>query len=196
MACNTPKKSKEEKVKEILAMKNTTPKSFHNPQAVEYMQKPSVIEFSRTLTDRAFSSKHGRPMAFSSVEQLESDFKEFMELCYKTSTTPTIVAMALWLDCNRDTIYAHASDSNSPFSETCKKMIEVCHQSLENRAVDGKTNAVLYMFLGKNYFGMKDDKNITVTPASQSDIPADTMGAIQKQLEQENIPNADYTEKK
>lgn len=186
--------TKEEKVKEILATKKTGPKSFNNKDAVEYMRRPNVIKFNRTLTDRAFAKN--KPVAFSSVEQVTNDFKEFMELCYETSTTPTVTAMALWLGCDRDTIYYHANNSNSLYFGVCKNMIDVCHQSLENRAVDGKTNAVLYMFLGKNYFGMKDDKNITVTPASQSDIPADTMGAIQKQLEQENIPNADYTEKK
>ena len=58
-------------------------------------------------------------------------------------------------------------------------------------------NSVLYMFLGKNYFGLKDDKNITVTPATSDSLTnsQETMDAIQKQIEEENIPNAEFKEK-
>ena len=49
--------------------------------------------------------------------------------------------------------------------------------------------------MGKNYFGLKDDKNITVTPSQNSTINTQsTMDAIQKQLEEETTPNADYEE--
>ena len=71
----------------------------------------------------------------------------------------------------------------------------MCHVSLENRAIGNGMNSVLYMFLGKNYFGLKDDKNITVTPANNDSVNAkETMDAIQKQIEEENIPNAEYVE--
>lgn len=71
----------------------------------------------------------------------------------------------------------------------------MCHIALENRAIGNGMNSVLYMFLGKNYFGLKDDKNITVTPAtSNSTNSQETMDAIQKQIEEENVPNADYQE--
>lgn len=71
----------------------------------------------------------------------------------------------------------------------------MCHVALENRAIGNGMNSVLYMFLGKNYFGLKDDKNITVTPAtSNSTNSQETMDAIQKQIEEENVPNADYQE--
>ena len=118
-----------------------------------------------------------------------------MSLCYETNTVPTITAVALWLGCNRDTIYAHANNSSSPFSDTCKKIINLCHISMENGAVAGKINSVLYMFLSKNYFGLKDDKNITVTPATDSVNTPATMEALQKQLNEENVMNAEYEEK-
>ena len=72
----------------------------------------------------------------------------------------------------------------------------MCHVSLENRAIGNGMNSVLYMFLGKNYFGLKDDKNITVTPATSDSLTnsQETMDAIQKQIEEENIPNAKFTE--
>jgi hypothetical protein len=75
--------------------------------------------------------------------------------------------------------------------------LTICHSFLENGTIDGKINPVTFIFLGKNYFGLKDDKNITVTPTSdKSQINTqETMSAIQKQIEEESVPNADYVEK-
>ena len=160
------------------------------------MSDPNVKEFMMEMNDRAFGKKNrGRPYAFSSLEQLDKDLDDYIDLCSRTNTTPTVASVALWLDCDRDTIYAHAGNSNSIFSGTCKRIINMCHIALENRAIGNGMNSVLYMFLGKNYFGLKDDKNITVTPAtSNSTNSQETMDAIQKQIEEENIPNADYQE--
>ena len=78
-----------------------------------------------------------------------------------------------------------------------KNVINVCHTSLENGAVDGKVNSVVYIFMGKNYFSLTDNKDITISANSDKQIvnSRETMDAIQKQLEEETIPNADYQEK-
>ena len=187
----------EEKEKRFMSCVNTSPKSINSKNKNSYMSDPNVKEFMKEMNDRCFGKKSkGRPMSFSSLEQLESDLDDYIDLCRRTDTTPTVASVALWLDCNRDTIYAHASNSNSIYSDTCKKIINMCHVSLENRAIGNGMNSVLYMFLGKNYFGLKDDKNITVTPANNDSVNAkETMDAIQKQIEEENIPNAEYVER-
>lgn len=187
----------EEKEKRFMATVNRSPKSINSPNKTSYMQDPSVKEFMEEMNERAFGkSRIGRPMAFSSLEQLENDVDEYIDLCRRTNTTPTVASISLWLDCDKDTIYAHASNPNSPFSVTCKRIINMCHVALENRAIGNGMNSVLYMFLGKNYFGLKDDKNITVTPATTTMANSqETMDAIQKQIEEENIPNADFHEK-
>ena len=42
---------------------------------------------------------------------------------------------------------------------------------------------------------MRDDKNITVTPTNNQTVNStETMEAIQKQIEEENVPNADIKE--
>ena len=189
------KETYEEKKERFMQTTNRSSNSVNNGKSQGYMSDPNTIKFMDTIVNKSFN-KTGRPYAFESVEQLESDMNEFMKLCYETSTIPTITAIALWLHCDRDTIYAHSNNPNSPFSDTCKKIINLCHLSMENGAVGGKVNAVLYMFLSKNYFGLKDDKNITITPTTNQDIntPA-TMEALQKQIAEENIPNAEYVEK-
>ena len=185
----------EEKRERFMQTTNRSEKSFNNKKSQEYMSDPNTVKFMDTMVKRSFSPQ-GRHYAFESVEVLEKDMNDFLKLCYETNTIPTITAAALWLGCDRDTIYAHSNNSNSPFSDTCKKIISLCHLSMENGAVGGKVNAVLYMFLSKNYFGLKDDKNIVLTPIQNNDIstPA-TMDALQKQIEEETIEEAKYNER-
>ena len=53
------------------------------------------------------------------------------------------------------------------------------------------------MFLGKNYFGLKDDKNITVSAQQGSDVNSqETAEALRKQLEEETTPNAEVISEK
>lgn len=187
----------EEKEKRFMSCVNTSPKSINSKNKNSYMSDPNVKEFMKEMNDRCFGKKsRGRPTAFSSLEQLEKDLDEYIELCGRTDTTPTVASAALWLDCDRDTIYNHANNPNSIFFGTCKRIINMCHVSLENRAIGNGMNSVLYMFLGKNYFGLKDDKNITVTPntGDSSTNSQETMSAIQKQIEEEHVSNADYEE--
>lgn len=167
--------------------------TIDNKQTRNYMSQENVKEFSKEFMPKALT---GRPYKWDDVDKLCEEIGGYLELCTRTNVIPTITSLATWLHCNRDTIYAHSNNPNSPFSDVLKNVINICHSYLENGTVDGKVNAVLYMFLSKNYFGLKDDKNITITPTTNADIntPA-TMEALQKQIAEENIPNAEYVEK-
>ena len=167
--------------------------TLNNKKTKEYLNDPSVKEFNKELRKKVFNSTGvGRPYAFESVEKLEEEIGKFFELCDKTNTIPTIVNLSVWLGCNRDTIYAHANDSNSPFSDIFKNVINFFHGTIESSAIGGAVNPVLYMFLSKNYFGMRDDKNIQVSATSDHNTPnaQETANAIRKQIEEENISNA------
>ena len=190
--------SYDNKKENFMAITNHSSKSISNKQGQEYMSDPNTISFTDALMNRSFNSSGiGRPYAFESVEKLEEDIKEYIKLCYDTSTIPTVSSSAMWLGVNRDTLYEHANNSNSPFSDTCKNLISICQIALENGAIKNKVNSVLYMFLGKNYFGLKDDKNITVSASQGSNINSqETADALRKQLEEETTPNAEIIQEK
>ena len=179
----------------LINKKNGT---YHNNKSKEYMANPQVKEFNREIRKRVFNSTGvGRPYKWDNLEKLEEDIIKFFELCDRTNTIPTVVNLSVWLGCNRDTIYAHANDSNSPFSDLFKNVLNFFHGTIESSAIGGGVNPVLYMFLSKNYFGMRDDKNIQVTAQGNSSPVnnQETMSAIQKQIEEENISNAEFSEK-
>lgn len=172
--------------------------NLNNKNTKEYMANPNVKEFNRVLRKKVFNSTGvGRPYAFESREDLENQITEFFELCDRTNTIPTVINLSVWLGCNRDTIYAHANDSNSPFSDIFKNVINFFHGTIESSAIGGGVNPVLYMFLSKNYFGMRDDKNINIAPATndQTVNNQETMSALQKQLEEESVQEATFVEK-
>lgn len=181
--------------KQLLTKKNGT---YNNDKSKSYMANPQVKEFNKALRDRVFNSTGvGRPYKWNNVQQVEEDIVKFFDLCDRTNTIPTVVNLSVWLGCNKDTIYAHANDSNSPFSDLFKNVLAMFHGTLENSSISGAVNPVLYMFLSKNYFGMRDDKNINIAPATndQTINNQETMSALQKQLEQESVQEATYVEK-
>lgn len=191
---------KREFIEKTLAKQKDSRKNnqMNNKGSIAYMSKPNVQRFNKAMENRIFNSTGvGRPYAFSSVEELNQEMSEYFDLCKETSTMPTVTSLALWLGVNRDTIYEHANNSNSPFSGSMKRTLTYLHSAMENGTLAGDINPVTYIFLSKNYFGMRDDKNITVTPTTNDSTinTQETMSAIQKQLEEENVANADYQEK-
>jgi hypothetical protein len=187
----------EEEKEQLFREKNDITKrsnGTNNKARQSYMAQPNVKAFNKEFVPKALT---GRPYKWNSLEELEGEITDYFDLCERTDTVPTVTALCGWLHCSRDTFYSHANNSNSPFSDTLKNVLTICHSFLENGTIDGKINPVTFIFLGKNYFGLKDDKNITVTPTSdKSQINTqETMSAIQKQIEEESVPNADYVEK-
>lgn len=157
-----------------------------------YLDNPDVKAFNKEIRERVFVRK----CAFDSFEDVGLEISNYFDLCDTHSVIPSITSLCLYLGIHRDTLYAHANNPNSKYSDILKEAINYCHSILEGGAFEGKVPAVPYIFTAKNFFGMRDDKNITVSPATDSVSvnSSETMDAIQKQLEAENVPNADFQE--
>jgi hypothetical protein len=204
-AIASEEKSKERKKKgrenfmSYIENKNDTKKNNQivNKGSSGYMAQDNVKEFNKAMQKRIFNASGiGRPYKFGTVEELQEDMTEYFDLCAKTNTVPTLTSLALYLGVDTETINNHATNSNSPFFDVMKNTKTYLHSVMQNGTLDGKINPVTYIFLSKNFYGMRDDKNITVTPNSDKDPinSSETMAAIQKQLQEETIPNADFRE--
>ena len=61
--------------------------------------------------------------------------------------------------------------------------------------VEGKINPVTYIFISKNDYSMRDDKNIQISATQGSNINTqETADALRKQIENETTPNATLVE--
>lgn len=157
-----------------------------------YLDNPDVKAFNKEIRNRVFVRK----CAFDNFEDVGLEISNYFDLCDKHSVIPSITSLCLYLGIARDTLYAHANNPNSRYSDVLKEAINYCHSILEAGAFEGKVPAVPYIFTAKNFFGMRDDKNITVSPSSDKSPvnSSETMEAIQKQLAEETVPNADFQE--
>ena len=167
-----------------------------NEGSKSYLAQPNVKEFNAEIRKRVFNSSGvGRPYAFQSLEVTEKEVNDYFQLCSDKQVVPTVTSLALWLNCDKDTIYNHANNSNSPFFGLFKNVINYCHSLMQNGAVDGKINPVTYFFISKNDYGMRDDKNIQISATQGSNINTqETADALRKQIEMETTPNANVVQ--
>lgn len=168
-----------------------------NKGSLAYISKDNVKGFNKELQKKVFNSSGvGRPYAFESLEKLQEDMTEYFDTCAKYDIMPTNVTLALWLGVDVDTLSNHANNPNSPFFRVMKNTKQYLHGLMQGGTLAGEINPVTYIFLSKNYYGMRDDKNIQLT-AQGNESPVnnqETMNAIKKQIEEENIPNAEVSE--
>ena len=157
----------------------------------EYLSLPNVKEFNRELRNRGFSNcgntPLGRPRALVDRETCLRELSAFFELCDRCKVIPTVTGMFTFLGTDRDTIYYTMNDKTCEFSDLVKQAVNTCHISNEMGAIDGSISSSLYIFLSKNYYGMKDTSDIQITPVQNNVIDTNnTMRIIQEQLALEN----------
>ena len=166
-----------------------------------YMAQENVKGFYSDLVAHTFGKdapqREGRGTFFETPEELEEWIADYFACVAKHNIVPTISSLACWLKCSREVIKTHSMNPSSPFYEPCKNAIDICHAMLEGGATESKLNSVAYIFQAKNYFGMKDQQEITVgTNQENAQVNSrETLNALREQKQQElNHPKIDMRE--
>lgn len=91
---------------------------------------------------------------------------DFFNTCYKTGQLPTVEKMIMALGCVKSTVWEweNGNGCSSARSNLIKKAKEFIASFESEMVTEGKINPVVYIFRAKNYFGMKDQQDITITP--------------------------------
>ena len=181
--------------KEVSKQNNSTKNNQTvNKGSIAYMSRDNVKAFDKIIRERIF--KVGKPYAFDKIEDLEKELSDYFDTCNNYNIMPTVTNCALWLGCDRDTIYNHANNPTSPYFGVMKNLITYLHDKMQAGTLSGDINPVTYIFLSKNYYGMRDDKNIQVSATNSQGSPnsEETANALRKQLEEEHIPDATFSE--
>ena len=105
----------------------------------------------------------------------------FFEYCFQYQMKPTIDGCAMALGIHRDTFnnWEHG-ESGSYKLDVAKKAKYLVKTFMEAATMEGKLNPIVWMFYGKNYFGMVDKQEMVLTP-NRSEGDAD-VSAIQERL--------------
>lgn len=106
-------------------------------------------------------NKRGRPLKYATDEMMKEHVKSYFEICMEKEIIPSVLGLALWLGVHRDTIYEW-TNGDYPYTQTIQLAITVIQKWTEDNALLGNLNPVLYIFLGKNYFGLQDNNNVVI----------------------------------
>ena len=182
--------------------KNNTPQK--QVQGTGFFSQENVKQYQQEMVAHSFGKtapkKTGRGTFFDSVEELEEWISDFFNLCARTEVLPTVSGLACWLKCSTNTLVNHAQNPNSPFCETCSQALAICHNSIELGASESKLGSVPYIFQAKNYFGMKDEQQISIGGTVNHELinSADSLEALRSQINAEqkqlDVREATYTE--
>lgn len=103
-----------------------------------------------------------------SDEELCERLNWFFSECARTQQIPNIEKMANAIGYHRSSLQAWESGQNPGFTPATKEIISQAKQILASidaeLAQEGKTQPVVYMFRAKNFYGMKDQQDVVLTP--------------------------------
>lgn len=193
--------TKEEREQIVINKGNPTnsPKS----KLSEYLSQENVKSFNRIVVSKGFDKleeqhKHGRPQIFSSYEECRNEIEDYFKLCDTYNMIPTIASLSLYLGVNRETLYNFANNPKMySYSNIVKYAINTCQSYQETAVLDGTVQSVPFIFLAKNYYGLKDTTDVSISATNQDQtITSDSIQAIKEQIESEKKTQLlEHTEK-
>ena len=182
--------TKEERERMVIEKGN--PKNSCKSKLSEYLSQENVKCFNRIVVSKNFDrlreeTKLGRKQIFSSNEECLNEIEDYFKLCDKYDMIPTIASLSLYLGVNRETLYNYANNHKSyTFSNIVKSAIDTCQSYQETAVLDGTIQSVPFIFLSKNYFGLKDQTDVNISANNQDNtINSNTMATIKEQIAME-----------
>ena len=98
----------------------------------------------------------------------------FFHTCQETNQLPTVEKMCLALSMPSSTVFdwetGRTRGLGSATSDILKKAKNIIQSLDAELAQEGKIQPVVYMFRAKNYYGMKDQQDVVLTPNPAGDF--------------------------
>ena len=155
---------------------------YNFPSTVEPENPEDVKE---ALGSVLYWFKRGMDSKPATDEQVEDRVLEYITTCYTTGQRMTIEKLALALGVTRSTLYdwetGHTQSARR--SDIIKRAKESIAAYDADMVAKGKLNPVPYIFRAKNYYGMKDQTDITIEPKQGiSDASAEEIATKYQEL--------------
>lgn len=153
---------------------------YNFPNAVE-PESPEVVRAA--LTPVLYWYELGSREKCVTDEEIEDRTLFFFRRCAETGERPTVEKYALALGYTRQALNEWEHNVNSRRFDIIKKAKENLAAFDADLASSGKMNPVPYIFRAKNYYGMKDQTDITIEPRQGiTDQDAETVAAKYAEL--------------
>ena len=172
-----------------MVIDKSNPTNSSKSKLTEYLSQPNIKKFNSIATSKSFDivAKKGYPRAFGSYNECLEEIEEYFKLCYDCNIIPTIASLSLYLGLNRETLYNYANNPKIyDYSNILRMAIDTCQSYQEGAVLDGSIPSVPFIFLSKNYFGLKDTTDVRFNNNQQDNtINSQSIDAIKKQIELE-----------
>jgi len=134
------------------------------------------------------------PIDISDPEQVKNRITEYFIYCEKNDRKPQLVGMANWLGVSRETLntWKRGEYRSETHSDIIKKAVDVLEEIWADYMQNGKINPASGIFLGKNFFGYRDEQQVVITPNNPLET-ADPETARKKYLDAIPETEADGT---
>ena len=111
--------------------------------------------------------------------------EDYFKRCAIRGIKPTVEEYALCLGISRSTLWDWETmrKGSAPIdADIVKRAKEVIAMFDAKAIIDGKMNPVTYIFRAKNYYGMKDQQDVVVTPNTIESVPKDELIKLAEEL--------------
>lgn len=166
-------------------MPRNNPKGIGLPNTTELEGTEGEVSLAIRDSLSSLITKFDRKIVKDETEGLERT-QEYIQECIGMGKRPTVEGWALALGTTRASLWDWETGRrhgplSADFVKKGKEMFAAFDADMVNQ---GRMNPVTYIFRSKNYYGMKDQQDIVVTPKQEVDI--DTLLA-----EAEILPDED-----
>ena len=159
---------------------------YNFPNAVE-PEDPETVRAA--LGSVLYWMNRGRENKPVTDDEIEARCLEYCSECYQTGQRMTVEKLALALGITRETLHQWETGgvgANARRTDIIKKTKDVISSYDAEMVTSGKMNPVPYIFRAKNYYGMKDQTDITIEPRQGiTDQDAETVAAKYAELPQD-----------
>lgn len=115
----------------------------------------------------------------TSDKELAERIDEYFAQCAKTGLPPCVEGMCLSTGYTTDTCWDWEVGRNKGFSPETSVIIKKAKAFLKTfdakMAIAGQLSFLVYCFRAKNYYGMTDQKEVVITPATDTTIPQEVL---------------------
>jgi hypothetical protein len=129
-----------------------------------------------------------------SDDEVRDRINLYFDYCTQEGLKPVIEGLALAIGIDRRTLWEWETSQKratlgSSRADMIKKAKDYVAFLMSDGVMSGQINPVTWIFYAKNYFGMTDSQNITITPNSQdtNTIPFDDLKKLADQHDKSNV---------
>ena len=103
---------------------------------------------------------HKTTYAYDDPDIIMNEIQAYIAYCDEKKMNPTWLGLSLWLGVTIQTLDTWKEDRANRCSEILKKTHQLFHSFLQQKALDGQLNPLMYFFMAKNYWGLSDKTEI------------------------------------